>query len=165
MKPEPIRPPVGELPPSALGPDGKFLQLSEEERREHLESARRRLQEIAEIPDDPNDPPDEVWMRGIDEMRPHRPQFQGMSERSEDSMKAPETHPIQGENLPPSGLGPDGKLRRMTDEEHRQYIESARRRLREIAEIPDDPNDPPDEVWMRGIDEMRPHRPLFQGYY
>ena len=67
--------------------------------------------------------------------------------------------------FPPSGLGPDGKLRRMTEEEHRRYIESARRRLAEIAEIPNDPDDPPDEEWMRGIDEMRPHRPLFKGYY
>jgi hypothetical protein len=23
----------------------------------------------------------------------------------------------------------------------------------------------PDEEWMRGIDEMRPHRPLFKGCY
>jgi hypothetical protein len=53
----------------------------------------------------------------------------------------------------------------MTEEEERQYIDSARRRLKEIAEIPDGPNDPPDEEWMRGIDEMRPHRPLFQGCY
>ena len=76
-----------------------------------------------------------------------------------------ETVPQPVGPLPPSGLGPDGKLLRMTDEEHRQYIESARRRLREIAEIPDGPNDPPDEEWMRGIDEMRPHRPLFKGCY
>ena len=80
-------------------------------------------------------------------------------------MKTPDTiRPPVGE-LPPSGLGPDGKLRRMTDEEDRHYIESARRRLKEIAEIADGPNDPPDEEWMRGIDEMRPHRPLFKGYY
>ena len=67
--------------------------------------------------------------------------------------------------LPPSGLGPDGKLKIETEEERRQRLESARRRLREIAEIPDDPDDPPDEDWMRGIDEMRPHRPVFKGSY
>jgi hypothetical protein len=67
--------------------------------------------------------------------------------------------------LPPSCRGPDGKLRQMTEEEHRQYIESARRRLTEVEPIPDDPNDPPDEEWMRGIDAMRPHRPLFKDYY
>jgi hypothetical protein len=50
----------------------------------------------------------------------------------------------------------------MTEEEHHQYIESARRRLREIEQIPNEPNDPPDEEWMRGIDEMRPHRPQFR---
>ena len=31
--------------------------------------------------------------------------------------------------IPPSGLGPDEKLRVMTEEEHRQYIESALRRI------------------------------------
>jgi hypothetical protein len=65
------------LPPSCLGPDGKFKHESEDERRKRLESARQRLSEIAQIPNGPNDPPDEEWMRGIDEMRPHRPQFKG----------------------------------------------------------------------------------------
>ena len=77
MKPEFISSPVGEMPPSGLGPDGKILRLSKEEWQERRESARRRLAEIALIPDGPNDPPDEEWMRGIDEMRPHRPQFKG----------------------------------------------------------------------------------------
>ena len=67
--------------------------------------------------------------------------------------------------IPPSGLGPDGKLRVMTEEEHRQYIESALRRIDEIEQIPDDPNDPPEEEWMRAIDELRPHRPVFKGCY
>jgi hypothetical protein len=67
--------------------------------------------------------------------------------------------------LPPSCLGPDGKFRHMTEDEHRQYIESARQRLREIAEIPNGPDDPPDEEWMRAIDELRPHRPVFKGSY
>lgn len=67
--------------------------------------------------------------------------------------------------LPPSCLGPDGRFRHLTEDEHRLYIESARRRLVEIGQIPSDPNDPPDEEWMRGIDEMRPHRPLFKGCY
>ena len=77
MKPETLSQLLGALPPSGLGPDGKLLQLSEDERRERRESARRRLAEVSQIPDDPNDPPDEEWMRGIDEMRPHRPQFKG----------------------------------------------------------------------------------------
>jgi hypothetical protein len=67
--------------------------------------------------------------------------------------------------IPPPGLGPDGKLRVMTDEEHRQYIESALRRIDAIEQIPDDPNDPPEEEWMRAIDELRPHRPVFKGCY
>jgi hypothetical protein len=69
---------------------------------------------------------------------------------------------VKLESSPPSCLGPDEKLKRMTEEEHHQYIESARRRLREIEQIPNEPNDPPDEEWMRGIDEMRPHRPQFR---
>jgi hypothetical protein len=65
--------------------------------------------------------------------------------------------------LPPSGLGPDGKLPRLTDEERRRLIESARQRLAEIAEMTDD--DPPGafEEFMRNLDENRPHRPLFKG--
>jgi hypothetical protein len=69
------------------------------------------------------------------------------------------------EPLPPSGLGPDGKLKLETEDERRQRLESARRLLQEIADIPDEPDDPPDEEWMRGIDEMRPHRPVFKGCY
>jgi hypothetical protein len=44
--------------------------------------------------------------------------------------------------IPPSGLGPDGKLRLESEEERRLRLERARRRLREIAEIPDGPDDP-----------------------
>jgi hypothetical protein len=71
------------------------------------------------------------------------------------------------ESLPPSCLGPDGKLLRMSEEEHRQYIESVLRRLDEVEQIPDGDDDPTDalEQMMRGIDEMRPHRPLFKGNY
>jgi hypothetical protein len=72
---------------------------------------------------------------------------------------------IQIGPIPSSGLGPDGKLKLEGEEERRQRLESARRRLREIAEIPNDPDDPPDEEWMRAIDELRPHRPVFKGCY
>jgi hypothetical protein len=65
----------GSLPPSCRGPDGTLRQMTEHEQRQYIESARRRLAEIEQIPDDPKDPPDEEWMRGIDAMRPHRPQF------------------------------------------------------------------------------------------
>jgi hypothetical protein len=80
-------------------------------------------------------------------------------------MKTSETNPVQSNNLPPSALGPDGKFLQLSEEERREQLESARRRLQEIAEIPDGPNEPPDEEWMWGIDEMRPHRPLFKEYY
>ncbi len=67
--------------------------------------------------------------------------------------------------IPTSGLGPDGKLKLESEEERRLRLESARRRLREIAEIPNGPDDPPDEEWMRAIDALRPHRPVFKGSY
>ena len=82
-------------------------------------------------------------------------------------MKKPESPPVNLESLPPSCLGPDGKLPRMSEEEHRRYVESALRRLDEVEQIPDGEDDPPDalEQMMRGIDETRVHRPLFKGYY
>ncbi len=80
-------------------------------------------------------------------------------------MKEPKTVELKLGPLPPSCLGPDGKFREVTEEERRKRLESARRRLREIAEIPNDPDDPPDETWMRAIDELRPHRPVFKGSY
>jgi hypothetical protein len=66
IKPEPAELKLGPLPPSCLGPDGKFREETEEERRKRLESARRRLCEIGEIPNGPDDPADEEWMRSID---------------------------------------------------------------------------------------------------
>jgi hypothetical protein len=77
----------------------------------------------------------------------------------------PEALELKPESLPASGLGPDGKLKIETEYERSQRLEAARLRLREIADIPDAPDDPPDEEWMRGIDEMRPHRPVFKGCY
>jgi hypothetical protein len=76
-EPKATRTPVGPLPPSCLGPDGTFQEETEEERAKRLESARRRLREIAEIPNEADDPPDEEWMRAIDERRPYRPVFKG----------------------------------------------------------------------------------------
>jgi hypothetical protein len=82
-------------------------------------------------------------------------------------MTKPESPDVNLESLPPSCLGPDGKLPRISEEEHRRYIESALRRLDEVEQIPDGDDDPPDalEQMMRGIDETRAHRPLFKGYY
>ncbi len=69
------------------------------------------------------------------------------------------------DSLPPSCLGPDGKLRKMSEEERQQHLESARRRLAEIDQMTDE--DPPGafEEFMRGLDQSRPHRPMFKGYY
>jgi hypothetical protein len=69
--------------------------------------------------------------------------------------------------LPPSGLGPDGKIIHMNEEERRAWCEAACRRLSEIAGMTDPEGEPSDsmERMMRGIDEGRPHRPLFKGLY
>ncbi len=77
----------------------------------------------------------------------------------------PEANPLERETLPPSCLGPDGKLRAEDDQERRQRLESISRRLAEIQQMTED--DPPGafEDFMRGIDEGRPHRPLFNDYY
>ena len=68
-------------------------------------------------------------------------------------------------SLPLSCLGPDGRFKSMSEEEHRQYIKSALERLDKIEQMTDD--DPPGafEEFMRGIDAGRPERPLFEGYY
>jgi len=72
---------------------------------------------------------------------------------------------LKPESLPLSCLGPDGKLPRMSEEERRQHLESVRRRLADIDQMTEE--DPPGafEEFMRGLDEGRPHRPMFKGYY
>ncbi len=67
--------------------------------------------------------------------------------------------------LPQSCLGPDGKIRPISDEERRKRSEALRKTLAAIAQIPDD--DPPGafEEFMRAIDEGRSHRPMFKGIY
>ncbi len=74
----------------------------------------------------------------------------------------PETLKLKPGGLPPSGRGPVGKRKVEGEVERRRRLEQARQRLREMAEIPDDPDYPPEEEWTRGIDEMRPHRPVFE---
>ena len=65
----------GILPSSCLGSDGKLRAENDHERRERLESIRRRLAEIQQMTDD--DPPGafEEFMAEFDEGRPHRPLF------------------------------------------------------------------------------------------
>ncbi len=80
-------------------------------------------------------------------------------------MMTPKSPDVNRDSLPPSCLGPDGKLPRMSEEERREHLESALRRLDEIEQMTDE--DPPGafEEFMRGLDEGRPHRPMFKGYY
>jgi len=53
----------------------------------------------------------------------------------------------------------------MSEEERRQHLESVRRRLAEIEQMTDE--DPPGafEEFLRGLDEGRPHRPMYKEYY
>jgi hypothetical protein len=53
----------------------------------------------------------------------------------------------------------------MSDDERLGRSAAALRALTALAKLPD--SDPPgtDELVMRGIDEGRPHRPLFEGMY
>jgi hypothetical protein len=78
-----------------------------------------------------------------------------------------ETEPItvRPTTLPRSCLGPDGKLPLESEEERRNRLESVRKRLAEIEQMTEE--DPPGafEEFMRGLDEGRPHRPMFKGYY
>jgi hypothetical protein len=89
------------------------------------------------------------------------------TETDDTTIMKPVSQEPKPQSLPPSCLGPDGKLPLLSEEEHRRYIESALRRLDEIEEIPDSDDDPPDalEQMMKGIDETRPHRPMYKGYY
>jgi hypothetical protein len=59
-----------------------------------------------------------------------------------------------------------GRLRPLTDQEPKARSEALARALDEIADMTDETDT--DEVWsevMRGIDEGRPHRRLFEGMY
>lgn len=68
-------------------------------------------------------------------------------------------------HFPPLQRAPGGGFVPISEEEQRARSDALRRTLRALDKLPDD--DPP-ELWrevMRGIDEGRPHRPLFEGMY
>jgi hypothetical protein len=87
------------------------------------------------------------------------------SEREVVSAMETEKNGQRPQALPKSCLGPDGKLRLESEEERRTRLESVRRRFAEIEQMMDE--DPPGafEEFMRGLDEGRPHRPMYKGYY
>jgi len=69
--------------------------------------------------------------------------------------------------LPASGFDTEGNLLPIPEEERADRSERLRRLFEEWAQQPPDPTDS-DAIWeqvMRGIDEERPHRKLFEGYY
>lgn len=67
--------------------------------------------------------------------------------------------------FPPRTLDARGRLVPISPEERKARSEAAIRTIRALAALPDD--DPPDtmERMMRGIDEGRPYRKLFEGLY
>jgi hypothetical protein len=65
------------------------------------------------------------------------------------------------------GYDAEGNRLPETDQERAARSERLRRLFEEWAQQPPDPTDS-DAIWeqvMRGIDEGRPHRKLFEGYY
>ena len=69
--------------------------------------------------------------------------------------------------LPAPGFDAEGNLLLIPEEERAARSERLRRLFEEWAQQPPDPTDS-DEIWeqvMRGIDEERPHRKLFEGMY
>jgi hypothetical protein len=59
-----------------------------------------------------------------------------------------------------------GRARPLSDQDQKDRCEALARALAEIAEMTDETD--MDEIWadvFRGIDESRPHRPLFEGHY
>jgi len=78
----------------------------------------------------------------------------------------------QGMAIAPTPTQPDtidsatGRLLPLTDEQRRARSEALRRALDDVEAMagPDDTDDAWREV-MRGVDEGRPHRPLFGGQY
>jgi hypothetical protein len=73
--------------------------------------------------------------------------------------------PIQAP--PHSDVDPaTGRLRPLSDEQRRARTEALNRALDALADLTDATDT--DATWrevMRGIDESRPHRPLFEGSY
>jgi hypothetical protein len=69
--------------------------------------------------------------------------------------------------LPAPGFDAEGNLLPIPQEERAARSERLRRLFEEWAQQPPEPTDS-DETWeqvMRGIDDERPHRKLFEGYY
>lgn len=67
---------------------------------------------------------------------------------------------------PEADEDPDGRLRPLNDQEWQARAEALARALADIEAMTDETDT--DEVWsdvLRGIDEARPHRPLFDGIH
>lgn len=90
--------------------------------------------------------------------------------RMEDHRPTPRESPAMSIALTPARTGDvdtsTGRLLPLSDEDRKARSEALGRALDEIAGMTDETDT--DEVWaevMRGIDEGRPHRPLFEGSY
>ena len=77
-----------------------------------------------------------------------------------------EAPPMATIHNPGTGPATAGRLKPLTDHERRARTAALGRALDDIAGMTDETDT--DEVWrdvMRGVDESRPHRPLFEGSY
>src|SRR5690348_11626514 len=85
------------------------------------------------------------------------------------SKPAPATELIDDQGpiptFPPRAFDENGRLIPLSSEERAARRDAAIRTLKALRNLPDD--DPPgtEEAMMRGIDEGRPQRPLFEGMY
>ena len=69
--------------------------------------------------------------------------------------------------LPKSGVDACGRILPMSEDERKAHFERVRRALEKLDAMPADETET-DEIWaavMRGIDEGRPERKLFEGRY
>lgn len=67
--------------------------------------------------------------------------------------------------FPPRVLDGHGRLLPVAPEERAARRDAAIRVLKALRDLPDDDPQGIEEAMMRGIDEGRPHRPLFEGMY
>jgi hypothetical protein len=78
----------------------------------------------------------------------------------------PQDHDTVAPALPPRAIDADGRLLPMSDEERRARSERFQATLAGLRAMRGETDTP--ERWsevMRGIDEGRPERPLFEGRY
>src|SRR5690349_10834093 len=68
--------------------------------------------------------------------------------------------------MPESCVDENGRIKTMTEEENQRRARAFEKAMKELAQITDETDT--EEMWRevaKGIDQHRPHRPLFREYY